>query len=42
MGVADRLTLARRRLDQVESPEYLKKLAGTIGAEPIGNYSGAA
>jgi len=42
MGVSDRLTRARKMLDQVESPEYLKKLAGTIGAEPIGNYSGAA
>jgi hypothetical protein len=42
MGVADRLTRARKMLDQVESPEYLRKLAGTIGAEPIGNYSGAA
>jgi hypothetical protein len=38
MGVASRLANARKMLEQVESPDYLKKLAGTIGAEPIGNY----
>ena len=38
MGIADRLTRARQRLEEVESPEYLKKLAGTLGAEPIAHY----
>jgi hypothetical protein len=38
MGIADRLTRARQRLEEVESPEYLKKLAGTLGAEPIDHY----
>jgi hypothetical protein len=38
MGVAGRLASARKMLEQVESPDYLKRLAGTIGAEPIGNY----
>jgi len=38
LNVADRLTKARKTLEQVESPEYLKKLAGTLGAEPIENY----
>jgi hypothetical protein len=38
LHIADRLTLARQTLAQVESPDYLKKLAGTIGAEPIAGY----
>jgi hypothetical protein len=38
MGIAHRLTCARKTLEQVESPEYLKQLAGTLGAEPIQNY----
>jgi hypothetical protein len=42
MGVAHRLVRARKMLEQVESPDYLKKLAGTLGAEPIENYSSAA
>ena len=25
-------------LEEVESPDYLKKLSGTLGAEPIGSY----
>jgi hypothetical protein len=28
-------------LEQVESPEYLKRLVGTLGAEPIENYATA-
>jgi len=38
LGVARRLAQARQRLEEVESPEYLKKLSGTLGAEPVENY----
>ena len=38
LHIADRLTAARKTLEAVESPDYLKKLAGTIGAEPIEAY----
>jgi hypothetical protein len=38
MNIAARLTAARQTLEQVESPDYLKKLAGTLGAEPVENY----
>jgi len=38
MNIADRLARARKTLEAVESSDYLKKLAGTLGAEPIGNY----
>ena len=38
MRIADRLSRARKTLEQVDSPEYLKKLTGTLGAEPIENY----
>ena len=38
MKIADRLTQARKMLDQVESQNYLKKLVGTLGAEPVENY----
>ena len=41
MDIADRLTSARKMLEQVDSPEYLNKLEGTIGAEPIENYKAA-
>jgi hypothetical protein len=41
MGIANRLSRARKTLEQVESPEYLKKLSGTLGAEPIENYTTA-
>ncbi|MGA2246420.1 MAG: hypothetical protein ABSH48_15605 [Verrucomicrobiota bacterium] len=39
MDIADRLTRARKTLEEAESPEYLKKLAGTLGAEPIEYYA---
>jgi hypothetical protein len=42
MGIANRLARARKMLEQVEAPEYLQKLGGTLGAEPIENYSSAA
>jgi hypothetical protein len=41
MGIASRLSSARKMLERVESPDYLKELSGTIGAEPIQNYTGA-
>ena len=42
LGVADRLNCARKILDTVESPDYLKSLSGTLGAEPIAAYLPAA
>jgi hypothetical protein len=39
LHVAERLTAARKTLEGVESADYLKKLAGTIGAEPIEHYA---
>jgi len=41
LGVADRLNRARKILEMVESSDYLKKLSGTLGAEPIGAYLAA-
>jgi hypothetical protein len=41
LGIADRLTRARKTLEAVESPDYPKKLIGTLGAEPIENYVNA-
>jgi len=41
LGIADRLTQARKTLEAVESPDYPKKLTGTLGAEPIENYISA-
>jgi hypothetical protein len=41
MNISDRLARARKMLEQVESPDYLRKLAGTLGAEPIENYAAA-
>ena len=38
LGIADRLARARRTLEEVDSPDYLKKLSGTLGAEPIEGY----
>jgi hypothetical protein len=40
LGVSDRLTRARKILEEVESPAYLKNLSGTLGAEPIESYLG--
>jgi len=42
MKIPDRLISARKMLAVVESPEYLQQLSGTIGAEPIGNYTATA
>jgi hypothetical protein len=38
MKISERLNRARKALEQVESPEYLKFLAGTLGAEPMDKY----
>ena len=38
LHIAERLTAARKTLEAVEAADYPQKLAGTIGAEPIGNY----
>ena len=40
LGIEGRLQYALQALAEVESPDYLKKLSGTLGAEPIANYSG--
>ncbi len=41
LHIADRLTAARNTLEAVASPGYPQQLAGTLGAEPIENYTGA-
>ncbi|HEU6447240.1 MAG TPA: hypothetical protein VFV23_02230 [Verrucomicrobiae bacterium] len=38
MKISDKLTGARKMLAEVEAPDYLKKLSGTLGAEPIEAY----
>ncbi|MFO1487726.1 MAG: hypothetical protein U1F65_04540 [Verrucomicrobiota bacterium] len=38
LNIADRLTLARKTLAEVETPAYLEQLKGTLGAEPIEAY----
>jgi hypothetical protein len=38
LGTAERLVQARKTLGAVESPDYLKQLAGTLGAEPVESY----
>ncbi len=38
LGITDRLTRAKKTLEEVETPEYLKKLSGTLGAEPMEAY----
>jgi hypothetical protein len=41
LGIANRLVRARKFLEGVESRDYLIKLSGTLGAEPIGTYLAA-
>ncbi|HET6248989.1 MAG TPA: hypothetical protein VFE47_14930 [Tepidisphaeraceae bacterium] len=36
MGIAERLESARQSLEEVMSPDYLDRLRGTIGADPLG------
>ena len=38
MNIAARHAAAQKTLAAVESPEYLKQLTGTLGAEPVENY----
>jgi phosphoenolpyruvate carboxykinase (diphosphate) len=38
LKIGERLTRARKTLEHVESPDYLKSLQGTLGAEPVENY----
>ena len=38
LEIGERLTRARKTLEHVESPDYLKSLQGTLGAEPVENY----
>ena len=38
LGISDHLARARKTLAEVESPDYLNKLSGTLGAEPVENY----
>ncbi len=38
LGIADRLTQARKTLAAVESPDYPQQLVGTLGAEPVEAY----
>ncbi len=39
LRIAERLTAARKTLEAVESADYPKKQTGTLGAEPIENYT---
>ena len=38
LGIPHRLTHARHKLAEVDSPTYLKTLVGTLGTEPIEAY----
>ena len=40
LKIGDRLARVRKSLDEVEATDYLKKLSGTLGAEPIESYLG--
>jgi len=42
LHIAERLSAARKTLETVESPAYPQSLIGTIGAEPVDKYLGAA
>ncbi len=39
LGIAGRLSRARKTLEEVEAPAYLEALRGTLGAEPIEAYT---
>jgi hypothetical protein len=41
LGIANKLTRAKKTLEQVESPEYMESLRGTLGAEPMESYLAA-
>jgi hypothetical protein len=38
LHIGERLTRARKSLEEIESPDYVKKLTGTLGAEPVEHY----
>jgi hypothetical protein len=38
LGLAERLSRARRTLEEIESPAYMENLRGTLGVEPIESY----
>jgi hypothetical protein len=38
LGIAAKLERAKKTLAEVESPDYVKQLVGTLGAEPIANW----
>ncbi len=38
LNIGDRLVQVRKKLEEVEAADYVKKLSGTIGAEPIAIY----
>ena len=38
LGIANRLTRAKKTLEQLEAPAYLEGLRGTLGAEPVESY----
>ncbi|MEY4918618.1 MAG: hypothetical protein RL616_2531, partial [Verrucomicrobiota bacterium] len=38
LGIGERLVQARKTLEEIETPAYLKKLSGALGAEPVENY----
>jgi hypothetical protein len=42
MKIAERLRLAQHRLSEIRSPEYVRRLRGTIGADPLGPAAGPA
>ncbi len=35
LGVAEKLNYARKKLEEIESPSYLKKLSGTLGVKSV-------
>jgi hypothetical protein len=35
LNIHDRILKAKEMLEEVKSPAYLEKLAGTIGADPL-------
>ena len=42
LGIPDRLVRARKKLEEVESTEYVQQLTGTLGAEPVEAYLAAS
>jgi hypothetical protein len=39
LDLAGRLARARQRLGEIRSPQYLKDLHGTIGAQPLATFT---